>query len=167
MLYECTIWSYLQVRYILLTEAYIGNTWNDTTETSSDSGKCNSFIQVHIHGNEWPAPPTHTCMHTACRTTPTLHKIQGSTINRIILVFYWEVTQIKNSDLELSDIACTLHIKQLQKEWTPNIILTGWSSVSVLLPHMNYTESKQREWPKAFIILCIGHLSQWLGLRSL
>ena len=88
-------------------------------------------------------------VHTArnkfkMHSTSTLYKIKGSIINRTILMFYCYFTQIKNSDLELSDVACT-PTKQLQKEWTPNIILTGWSSFSVLLPHMNHTELKQRE----------------------
>ena len=70
--HECTIWSYLQVRYILLREAYIANTRNDTSWTSGDSDKCNNFIQVHIQGNEWcgrPPPPTHA--HAHARTTHT------------------------------------------------------------------------------------------------
>ena len=38
--------------YVLLREAYIANTRIDTSGTSGDSGKCNSFMQVHIQGNE-------------------------------------------------------------------------------------------------------------------
>ena len=45
--YECTVWSCLQVSYILLLrEAYIASTRNDTSGTSGDSDKSNSFIQV-------------------------------------------------------------------------------------------------------------------------
>ena len=56
--------------YILLREAYIANTRNDTSGTSSDSDKlCNSFIQVHIQGKsdveDLPLPHTHTHMHTS------------------------------------------------------------------------------------------------------
>ena len=42
MLYECTIWSYVEVSY-LLKEAYIANTRNDISVTLGDSDKCNSF----------------------------------------------------------------------------------------------------------------------------
>ena len=53
MLYECTIWSYVKMSYILLREAYIANTRNDISVTFADSDKlCNCFIQVHIQGNE-------------------------------------------------------------------------------------------------------------------
>ena len=38
--------------YILLREAYIANTRNDTSGTLGDSDKCNSFIQIHIQDNE-------------------------------------------------------------------------------------------------------------------
>ena len=51
MLYKCTIWRYVKVSYILLREAYIANTRNESV-TLGDSDKCNSFIQVHIQGNE-------------------------------------------------------------------------------------------------------------------
>ena len=63
--YECTIWSCLQVSYILLREAYIANTRNHTSGTSGDSDKCNSFI--HIQGNElcaWKTSPSYTCTYT-------------------------------------------------------------------------------------------------------
>ena len=38
--------------YILQREAYIANTRNDISGTSGDSDKRNSFIQVHMQGNE-------------------------------------------------------------------------------------------------------------------
>ena len=44
-------------------------------------------------------------MQPESRGTSTLHKIKGSIINRTILVLYCYVIQIKNSDLELSDVA--------------------------------------------------------------
>ena len=84
LLYECTIWSYLQVDYNCWGGICMANTRTDTSGTSNDSDKlCNIFIQVHIQGNEWcgrPPPLTHThvhphmhihtCTHT-CPYTPT------------------------------------------------------------------------------------------------
>ena len=52
MLYESTIWSYLQVSYILLREAYIANTRNESV-TLGDSDKCNSFIISSSHTRQW------------------------------------------------------------------------------------------------------------------
>ena len=45
------------------------------------------------------------------QATSTLYKIKGSMIKRTILMFYCYVTQIKNSDFELSDVACRLSNK--------------------------------------------------------
>ena len=42
MLYKFTIWSYVKVSYILLREAYIANTRNESV-TLGNSDKCNSF----------------------------------------------------------------------------------------------------------------------------
>ena len=67
MLYECTIWNYLQDGYILLKEAYIANARNNASGTSGDPDKYNSSIQVHIQGKERcgkPSPPPHTRIHT-------------------------------------------------------------------------------------------------------
>ena len=52
MLYESTIWSYVKVSYILLREAYIANTRNESVTLGDSDKLCNSFIQVHIQGNE-------------------------------------------------------------------------------------------------------------------
>ena len=53
MLYECTIWSYLQVGYnYMLREAYIADARNNASGTSGNSDKYNSFIQVQILGKE-------------------------------------------------------------------------------------------------------------------
>ena len=69
----CIIWSYLQVSYILLREAYIANTRNDTSGTSGDSDKCNSllFEFTYIQGNEWCDPLPHMHTHTHTRHTCT------------------------------------------------------------------------------------------------
>ena len=67
MLYECTIWSYLQVGYnYMLREAYIANARNNASGISDNSDKYNSFIQVHTQGKEWCGnlPLPHTHMHT-------------------------------------------------------------------------------------------------------
>ena len=64
--YKCTIWSYLQVSYILLREAYIANTRNDTSGTSGDSDKlCNSFKFTYKAMSDVEFPPTHAPTHTA------------------------------------------------------------------------------------------------------
>ena len=39
---------HLEVSYILLKEAYIANTRNDTSGTSGDSDKCNSFVTYKV-----------------------------------------------------------------------------------------------------------------------
>ena len=74
-------WSYLQVSYKLLREAYIAITRNDTSGTSGDSDKCNSFK----FGNEWCGrlpPPTdahniHIHMHVHTQHTCTYTNIHA------------------------------------------------------------------------------------------
>ena len=182
--YECSIWSYLQVSYILLREAYIANTRNDTSGTSGDwqvqqlhSSSHTSDVEnlplPHMHTHTRAAMPcqwdfflrsydTQNCslvarplfslsslsvhtvrnkMQSESRAISTLHKLKGSIINRTILMFYCYVTQIKNSDLELSEVACRKNEHQTLSSWS-----SGWSSLSALLPHIKYTELKQREW---------------------
>ena len=50
--YKCSIWSYVKVSYILLREAYIANTRNESVTLGDSDKLCYSFIQVHIQGNE-------------------------------------------------------------------------------------------------------------------
>ena len=79
MLYECTIWSYLQVDYnYMLREAYIAiNARNNASGTSGNFDKYNSFIQVHTQGKEWcgrPPPPTqHTHTHPSTHADETCY----------------------------------------------------------------------------------------------
>ena len=76
------------------------------------------------------------------RATSTLHKIKGSIINRIILVFYCYITQIKKSDPELSDVACRLSNKVTAERMNTKHYPNG--VIFILSPP--YTELKQREW---------------------
>ena len=163
--YECSIWSYLQVSYILLREAYIANTRNDTNGTSGDwqvqqlhssshTSDVENLPRPHMHTHtqagmtcQWdfflrsydtqncsliarplfsfPSLSVHTArnkMQSESRATSTLHKIKGSIINRTILVFYCFVTQIKNSDLELLDVACRLSNEVTAERMNTNYI---------------------------------------------
>ena len=73
--------------YILLREAYIANTINDTSGTSGDSDKCKCFKFTYKATGDVEDPPhtrvlTHTCTYTYRYTT--LPKIQGGIIKRTI-----------------------------------------------------------------------------------
>ena len=90
----------------------------------------------------FPSLSVHTArnkMRPESRGTSTLHKIKGSIINTTFLVFYCFVTQIKNSNLELSDVAC-----RLSNEVTAERMNTNYNRV--ILDHFqsfSHTELKQ------------------------
>ena len=63
---------YLQVSYILLREAYIANTINDTSGTSGDSDKYNSFKFTYKADLPLPHINTHTHMSSYVETFPKI-----------------------------------------------------------------------------------------------
>ena len=74
----------------------------DTQNCSPVARPCFPSLSEHTAWNK---------MQLESRATPPLHELKSSITKITILVFYCYVTQIKNSDLELLDVACRLSNK--------------------------------------------------------